>query len=672
VIHWRRTFLCIVSVVFMGTVFSSSALADSWQQPTQEELTMTSQPEVPGADAVYLYREESSDDRENASSSLDEEGTEKNFYTLYVRLKILTEAGKKYADVPVEYPGRYFSVADVQGRTIHSDGTVIPYTGKPFQKEIYKTNKFSEKETFFTMPDVQVGSILEYRYRLRYDARLLMAPEWFIQQDLFVRTAKYSFRAYGGESAITMKGGYITHLGDVAYTSSLPKGAEVKSSQLLKTFELVVHNVPPLPAEDFMLPANSMRYRVLFYYTADHTPEQYWADEGRDWSKEVNRFVASSKLKDVAAQMVAAGDSEQQKIRKIYDAVMQLENTSFTREISREEDKQAGIKTKTADDIWEQKRGNAREITLLFIALARAAGLKAYAAVATGRDENIFDKNFLDMHQLNDYLAIVEIDGKEQFFDPGQRYCEFGKLHWRDTSTDALRQTYDSTALIKTPGADYKEAQTVRIAQLQLGPDGGVHGTILIKMMGSPALEWRQRALRSDEAEMRKEFEREVQASLPAGVDATFNHFAGLADWRSVLVAQLDVSGSLATMAGRHIMLPSSFFETRSRPLFVGAKRETAVYLKYASAEQDNVTIALPKNFAVESLPQDVKLTSIGLYMANYGVKDNMYTLMRLMIVPNFLYLPDTYAGLEDFYQKLSAQDQQQAMLKVGPMVAGQ
>ncbi|HEY1463471.1 MAG TPA: DUF3857 domain-containing protein [Terriglobales bacterium] len=672
VVSIRRTLLLLVALVAFSELLSQKLFAADWQQPTKEELSMTSILEVPGANAVYLYRDETSDDRGSASLGLDGESNQDSSYTLYVRMKILTEAGKKYADVPIEYPGRYFSVAGVEGRTIHSDGTIIPFTGKPFQKEVYKTNKFSEKETFFTMPDVQVGSILEYRFVLRYDARMLIAPEWRVQSDLFIRNARYYFRAYNGENAITVQNGYMVHLGDVAYTSVLPKAAAVKMSQVQKTFELLVHDVPPLPTEDYMLPVHSMGYRVLFYYTDKHSPEQFWSDEGSAWSKDVNHFASSSKVKDAVAQIVSSRDSDQQKLIKIYDAVMKLENTSFTREVTQQENKQAGLKTKTADDIWEQKRGNEREITLLFIAMARAAGMKGYAVRVASRDETLFDKNYLNIEQLNDYVAIVEVNGKEQFFDPGERYCEFGKLHWKHTSTDALRQTYESTVLIKTPDAAYKEAQTVRSAQLQLGPDGSLHGTITIKMSGVPALEWRQKALQSDEDETKKAFEKEFRATLPLGVEANFNRFVGLEDWKSVLTVQLDVSGSLGMAAGKRVILPSSFFQANSRPLLVGDKRETMIYLKYASAEQDSVTIALPKNFEVESLPQDFQVTTEGVYTTKYAVKDNTYTFVRLLVTPNFLYPMSDFSLLRDFYQKISTQDQQQAILKIGATIAQQ
>ena len=51
---------------------------------------MTSQPEVPGAAAVYLFREESSDDQLHMVS-------------FYVRLKVLNQRGMEFADVELPY-----------------------------------------------------------------------------------------------------------------------------------------------------------------------------------------------------------------------------------------------------------------------------------------------------------------------------------------------------------------------------------------------------------------------------------------------------------------------------------------------------------------------------------------------------------------------------------------
>ena len=131
-----------MSVLFGSCVISAlpALAANDWQKPTSEELSMTSQPEVPGADAVYLFREEITEDREGSNSdTMDMGGDRLNYRSVYVRLKVLTEAGKKYSDVRVTYDPRTFAMGAVAGRTIHRDGSVVPFSGKPFVRVVEKS-----------------------------------------------------------------------------------------------------------------------------------------------------------------------------------------------------------------------------------------------------------------------------------------------------------------------------------------------------------------------------------------------------------------------------------------------------------------------------------------------------------------------------------------------------
>ena len=286
-------------------------------------------------------------------------------HSLYVRMKVLTEEGKKYADVELVYDqGRSFSIRAVDGRTIHSDGTVIPFTGKPYDKVLEKTKTVSYKAKVFTLPDVQVGSILEYRYVLAYEDDLVSAPQWYIQQPLYVRKAHYEFMP----TDRTILGQPWRRFRNLAYTPQLPKGVEVKESLAPttrvgtqdKSYSLDIENVDPIPEEEFMPPMHSLSYRVLFYYTDVRTAQEYWKTEGKYWSHEVDSFMSPGKLGAIAGGIVAPSDTPTQKAQKIYDAVMTLENTSFTRGHSSAEDKAQGIKIKTAEDIWAVKRGSAQ------------------------------------------------------------------------------------------------------------------------------------------------------------------------------------------------------------------------------------------------------------------------------------------------------------------------
>ena len=88
----NRTIRCTIArclALVCLTTLASIARADQWTAPTAEELKMTSQPEVPGAAAVYLFKEEITEDK-------------LHMWSKYVRLKVLTEAGKEYANVELK------------------------------------------------------------------------------------------------------------------------------------------------------------------------------------------------------------------------------------------------------------------------------------------------------------------------------------------------------------------------------------------------------------------------------------------------------------------------------------------------------------------------------------------------------------------------------------------
>ena len=49
------------------------------------------------------------------------------------------------------------SIGDITGRTIHADGTIIPFTGKPYKKTIEKGDGYKIESRVFTLPDVRGG-----------------------------------------------------------------------------------------------------------------------------------------------------------------------------------------------------------------------------------------------------------------------------------------------------------------------------------------------------------------------------------------------------------------------------------------------------------------------------------------------------------------------------------
>ena len=659
----RRTSVLLFTLLFVATLRPAFA-GDNWTDPTPAELKMTSDPAAPNAAAVYLFREEIVDDK-------------LHYHQVYARIKILTEKGKdEFSDIEIPYDPAWESIRAVEGRTIHADGTIVPFTGKPYDKVLVRSGTERYNAKVFSMPDVQVGSIIEYRWELAYADNYYNPPRWYIQQSVYVHKAHYHFvpvdmSTHPMTATDALGKQRVAH--QLAYYQELPAGMSVR--QGFDGFDLTVNDIPALPEEDYSPPLSSFSYRVFFYYSFANTGAEFWQDEAKTWSKDVDRFAdPSDRIKQAVAQIVAPGDTDDAKLHKIYAAVMGIENTRFTRQRSAAENKAEGLRIRTAADIWEAKRGSDDEITRLFIAMARAAGLRAYAMIVTERDQNILNTGYLYWGQLEDEIAIVNVGGTEVFFDPGQRDCDYGKLHWMHTQVLGIRQTDRSPALQSTPAPSYTDNGILRSAYLELSADGTVTGVARISMSGALALRWRQEALGSDEETVKKDFADELQADVPPGVIVKTNHFIALADHIGPLMAIMDVSGNMGTETSKRVFLPSAFFESKSKPLFSVQTRQSPIDLHYPYLAQDEVTVTLAAGLKVESVPagDEIPLAQHADYRTKYTGQGNNYQFSRMMALGNTTYPQDQYPQLRDFFQKVGAQDQQQVVLDRVAVTAAQ
>jgi hypothetical protein len=264
----------------------------------------------------------------------------------------------------------------------------------------------------------------------------------------------------------------------------------------------------------------------------------------------------------------------------------------------------------------------------------------------------------------------VEIDGKPMALDPGKKFAPFGQLSWTHVQVDGLRQSDKGPVFAQTPINPFKEAATVRLADLTIGKDGSVKGQVRIAMNGPEAMRWRERAVENDEDEVKKQFNEYMHDQVPDGVTADFDHFLGLEDYHSQLMAVLTVSGNMGTATGKRMFLPGVFFESHAKHPFVAAdKRQTAVDMHFAESVKDEVTYRLPDSFAIESAPPDAQVPWAGhavLDIKSVPDKDQI-TVTRVLIRNFVLALPKDYPDLRGFYQKVATADQGQLVLKAAP-----
>ena len=137
--------VCALFLTLMWMAVVSRAWAGIGFQPVSpDELKMTGEPHAPGASAIILYRQVDRDD--NGRTSHEDH---------YVRIKILSEAGRKYADIEIPFIKYWENIVNIHARTIRPDGSAVDFDGKVFDKTLVKAKGVKVLAKTFTLSDVQ-------------------------------------------------------------------------------------------------------------------------------------------------------------------------------------------------------------------------------------------------------------------------------------------------------------------------------------------------------------------------------------------------------------------------------------------------------------------------------------------------------------------------------------
>jgi hypothetical protein len=659
------------NLFFLLAIASPTLLLAQFQQPTDEELKMTADPKAPGAAAVYLDVEEIANDPIH-------------YQSVYIRIKVLQEKGKELATVELPYLSGSTKVTDIKARTIHSDGTVIPLVGKPEDLLSAKiTSKSGDQWQYgrkvFTLPSVEVGSILEYRYQIRYDDQHFSSPTWEIQRPYFVHHARYSFtpakqfliankNTASSNFLVDARGNVVRSL---IWWMILPPGVTMQTN-VEGVYHVEVNDIPAIPDEEWMPPIQGLLYHVTFYYNSATSTGDFWVEEAKRWSKEVDHFAdPNNPIKQAVSGLIAPGDSDLDKAKKLYKAVQALDNTDYSRKKSESELKQLKLKVaRRAEDTWAQKSGSSQDIALLYLSMLRAAGLTAYDMKVSDRSERVFNVGYLDFDQLDDDLVAVTIGGKEILLDPGEKMCPFQTLNWKHSGTEGIRQSSGVRNLVITGEQSYTANKIVRTGDINLDEHGAITGRLSIVMVGQEALYWRQIALIVDPDELKKQFDRWLGSFVPEGVEVHIDHFLGLDDPEVNLMAIVKVHGSLGAATSKRLLLPGFFFQARSHQPFVNQeKRLEPVDMHFANQVTDQITYHLPANLTVEGAPQVAKILWEGhaAMISKSKTDPGEITIARVQSQGFTFAKPEEYQNLRGFYQKVATADQAQLVLAKTP-----
>ena len=647
-----RLSLSVLIVFLMAiAVLSNTGWAIGFQPVSPDELKMTSEPKAPGAPAIILFRQVDRDDRGRTAHE-----------DVYFRIKILTEEGRKYADIEIPFDKDVGSVVNVHGRTIKPDGSIVNFSGKVFEKEIVKTRGVKYMAKTFTLPDVQVGGIIEYYYTTDLSENYVFDSHWILSNELFTKNAKFSLKPYTSDSEPW----------NVRWSwHSLPAGTAQPAEAPNHVINLEVSNVPAFQTEDYMPPENELKSRVDFIYSTEpfeNDQNVYWKKLGKKRNGQLEGFIDKRKAMEQAlAEILSPGDSPEVKLQKIYNRVQQIRNTSYEAEKTEQEQKREKEKPPTnVEEVWKKKYGSGGELTWLFLALARAAGFEAYGMWVPDRQNYFFAPQTMDGRRLDANVVVVKLNGKDAFFDPGAAFTPFQMLPWVETGVNGLRLDKDGGSWLQTSLPSSADSHIQRKAELKLSDTGDLEGKLTVTFTGLEASQRRVERRLSDDAERKKVMEDEIKGSIPAACEVELTNQP---DWKASsapLIAEFTVKvPGWVSGAGRRALLPVGLFSAPEKHLFDHANRVQPIYFEFPFGRTDDITIELPLGWQITTVPAPQKQDGhIITYTMQAENNKGTLHLSRILNVDIMLLDAKYYPALRNFFQVVRTADEQQVILQ--------
>lgn len=644
---------CTVACIFPR---AKSSAGDDWLPITPEDLALKDNPASHGANAMILYR----------SSDVNEKyvNTDGAYIDNYIRIKIFTQEGTDQGNVEIPFFKESQDIKELRARTIKPDGSIVNFEGKPFEKTIEKRSGLKFLAKTFTLPDVQPGCIIEYKYRVQFKPNFLYDNQWVLSSDLYTREGHFSILPY--QSSYENFPLYFRQYALASKVTPTPKPDG--------TYSLTVRDIPGIEDEAFMPPLRTIESRVEFYHLDEGSPlnetqDHFWARTEKKWNDELEHFInKKSALQQDLSRIVGPNDTPEVKLRKIYARVQQMRDLNMEVAKSVKEQKAENLKKNSnVEDMLNHGYGNGREMNFLFVGLVRAAGFEAAEVRVAPRNVNFFYPQLQDADELGADVVWVRAGSKEYYLDPASLYFPFDVLPWFETNTSGIRLGKKPNDFVTIPLSTSENATIVRSADLTVDEDGLATGKLTVDFTGQWGALWRGQIHLQDDTGRKKTLEDEVKTWLPSGANFELSK---LENWDKTDLP-LHVEGTLklaafASSVGRRILVPATIFVVPENKAFQTAIRHNAVYFRFPNEEIDDLKFQGPAGYKVETVPpaKVLKPGAVVGYEISASQQGTLAEVKRKLVINGLMFPVEYYASLRSFFNTVKSDDEVQIVLQ--------
>ena len=576
----------------------------------------------------------------------------------YLRIKIFDQRGAKAQgtqDIP--FAGRR-SIVDVAGRTIKPDGTIVELQKDAvFRREIVKIGGIKIKAVSFAMPAVEPGVIIEYRWREVREGERANNIRLPFQRDIPVHEVQYFIKPNAA----------LAGMRKISFGAQPTPIAQEKDG----FYSTALENVPAFKEEPMMPSEWVVRPWTLLYYGHEikASPEEFWADQGKlTYAGFEPHLKATGEVREAADAAVAgARDPEEKLLRLLQFCESKIKKLSDDDVSSREREK-AKENDKPSDTL-KRGIGTAFDVKMLFAAMARAQGFDARVARLGSRSDRPFDRTLLTTFFLRSFEIAVRVGDKWRFYDPAAKWLPAGMVPWDEEGSDALVTDPKAPVFTTVPFSEPEKSLTLRTGVFELDEEGTLEGEASMAYTGHAASARRAGKARESAAQQEDDI-REIVRGQTGNAEVSAVKVENIEDAEKPLTYSYRVKvPGYAQRTGKRLFVPLSYFQHGREARFPASERKYPVWFEYPWAEEDNVTIKVPKGFDLESAeaPASFGLGAVGEYRVSAKAGTGRLVYQRKLIFGrggSVVFPLTAYPALKKAFDAIYEQDQHTLTLR--------
>lgn len=639
----------MVGLVLMSVVVYSQQGDFPYGNVTYRELDLKSYEKDTAAYAVVL--------NEFGEAYIDNGGDHNLIFVYHVKIKILKQKGVELANIEIplrKSEGRSERIHEISASSFtYENGSMRESTLD--SKKVYTENvsKYWDVRKF-AIPNVRVGSVIEYKYMLE-SPYIFNFRSWEFQTDYPKIHSEYWAKIPANyRYNISLRGFYklTKEEAEIVKDCFTPGGGNKADCALLKWG---INDIPAFVEEDYMTARSNFVSAIYFELSEmeffdgrkDKVTKEWKdaEDELRKDEKFGRQLKRGKEILDGHIDIVTMGEGiPLNKAQKIYDFIKFWYRWNEVYGIFSE----FGIKK-----AFDTKVGNVGDINLSLVAALRYAGFTVEPVLLSTRRNGLVTELYPVISEFNYVIARLTLDGKTYLLDATDDFLPFGSIPERCLNGKGRLLGDDESSWVEIKPVD--KEKTMQIFNLAIQPDGKLKGTMQLTYFGYDGLELRKTISSFSDV---KAYITDLDNKLDR-IEILDFKLLNLEDLQKQVVINLTVEmDGVDNLQANHFLFNPFLMERWEKNPFRSSERLYPVDFGAPLEEVVILNLTYPAEFQLSELPGKVGLqlpNSGGRYLFDIKNNGNVLSMQSSLLITKPVFSSGEYHYLKELFNQVIA-----------------